>query len=140
MDKFDKICIIEDDYTTRSVLEYILTEYGYKVSAFDSIPQESQIDEHCVLLVDVRIGARRSAGIEFAMSLPPEKMKLPLMFMSNWRKIGVQNELDELARRRGQEPEWLQKPIELDILSSEITKACEKASKRRTANGKQHKP
>jgi FixJ family two-component response regulator len=117
------ILVIEDDYTSRIVMDTLLTDLGFRTKIFEERPIVTEIEDECVLIVDVRIGKQKSAGIEFIIQLPDKKRELPLIFMSNWNRSGVEKELSVLITCRKNGFRWIAKPFEIDTLESEINKA-----------------
>jgi len=117
------IILIEDDYSSRLVLKSFLEDRGYELKCYKEPPAPEEIPDNALLIVDVRLGGQRAAGIQFVLSLPEDKIKLPLILISNWGRDRIKSDLKDLETKRKSKFRWMDKPIQLDLLEGEMDEA-----------------
>ena len=86
------VIVIDDDPGVRKALQNLLRSIGLQVEALES-PQQffdrKLPDGPCCLVVDVRLPGK--SGLDFQEELTKAKVRLPLIFITAWRRQDVRS-------------------------------------------------
>lgn len=123
-DNCNRVVIIDDDDTVRSVLSDYLEDEGYEVMPFES-PDEAEpvLKPTDILIVDVRLQSEYSKGVDFIIHLRNKDNKYEstkTIFISNFGRERVSLNLQKL---KFSSYEWLDKPFEMLELANAIQRS-----------------
>jgi DNA-binding response OmpR family regulator len=112
-DPIKKVAVVDDDYTTRTLISDFLTDRGFLVAA-GAKPEEidGQVEQCQAFIMDVMIGNNRYAGIDYIIE-QRQRARIapgtPVIFISNFG-----NDREEIQSRLLQagKHDWLDKPIQ----------------------------
>jgi DNA-binding response OmpR family regulator len=111
-----KLAVVDDDFTSRTILKDFLEDQGYQVEAADRPEELKDLSQVNLLIMDVMIYKDRLAGINFILD---QKLRGKIseqhgiIFISNYAKSSV---IDELLSQLGEihkDYEWFDKPLNL---------------------------
>jgi DNA-binding response OmpR family regulator len=118
-----RVVLIEDDDTICDLISDFLDDEEYEFDVFNSIEEaKSKVKTTDILIVDVMINRKRSAGVDFVLDLKknlPEFSRKKVIFISNYERKPVDPKLQELEGQYS----WLNKPfdmLELDLAIEEV--------------------
>jgi DNA-binding response OmpR family regulator len=115
-----KIAVVDDDYTTRTLISEFLEDVGYVTKVEKSPAQLQSIEGYDAVVMDVRIGNDRYAGIDYVLEQRRTgKLGLgtPVIFISNFGRGTA--EIEGRLQKVGSY-EWLNKPIEFTELDQTL--------------------
>jgi CheY-like chemotaxis protein len=118
-----RLLVVEDDVEVATLLQAVLTSYGYAVEMADALSVLQASREHLpdLILLDVRMPS--ASGLETARHLHdlPETSDIPIVLMSSMPDVA------QSAAQLGAAG-YLKKPFELDDLLAVVKRALGSAT------------
>lgn len=112
-----RVIVIEDDETTRDIINDHLEDMGFDFLSFSSPDKVivNNLKSDDIFIIDVRMGQNRTGGIDFIINLRDKNSKFnnnKVIFTSNFGRERVEHKLSKIKG----EFKWIDKPIEFTFL------------------------
>jgi FixJ family two-component response regulator len=124
------IYIVDDDQSMRASLQRLLTEVGFQTRVYGSTGQfllDPLPDQPACLLLDVRLPG--PSGLELQAALQRHNVEVPVIFLT-----GHANVASSVQAMKAGAVDFLEKPVEPDILFAAIRSALARGESRRAAH------
>jgi FixJ family two-component response regulator len=125
------IHIVDDDESMRTALQRLLTEGGFQTRAYGSTGEfllEPLPDQSACLLLDVRLPG--PSGLELQAALQRQNVEVPVIFLTGHGDVA-----SSVRAMKAGAVDFLEKPVEPNILFAAIRSALAKDESRRAARG-----
>src|SRR5271166_4284013 len=123
------IHIVDDDESMRTALQRLLTEGGFQTRAYGSTGEfllEPLPDQPACLLLDVRLPG--PSGLDLQAALQRQNVALPVIFLTGHADVA-----SSVRAMKTGAVDFLEKPVEPDILFAAIRSALAHEESRRAA-------
>lgn len=124
------IYIVDDDQSMRASLQRLLTEVGFQTRVYGSTGEfllDPLPDQPACLLLDVRLPG--PSGLELQAALRRHNVEVPVIFLT-----GHANVASSVQAMKAGAVDFLEKPVEPDILFAAIRSALARGESRRAAH------
>jgi FixJ family two-component response regulator len=124
------IYIVDDDQSMRASLQRLLTEVGFQTRVYGSTGEfllDPLPDQPACLLLDVRLPG--PSGLELQAALQRHNVEVPVIFLT-----GHANVASSVQAMKAGAVDFLEKPVEPDILFAAIRSALARGESRRAAH------
>ena len=124
------IYIVDDDQSMRASLQRLLTEVGFQTRVYGSTGEfllDPLPDQPACLLLDVRLPG--PSGLELQAALQRRNVEVPVIFLT-----GHANVASSVQAMKAGAVDFLEKPVEPDILFAAIRSALARGESRRAAH------
>jgi FixJ family two-component response regulator len=121
--------IVDDDESMRKALQRLLTEGGYQTCTYGSTGEfllQPLPDQNGCLLLDVRLPG--PSGLELQSALQRRNVELPVIFLTGHADVA-----SSVRAMKAGALDFLEKPVEPEVLFEAIRRALERHESRRTA-------
>jgi FixJ family two-component response regulator len=121
--------IVDDDEAMRIALQRLLAEAGFQTRVYGSTGEfllEPLPDQPACLLLDVRLPG--PSGLELQAALQRQNVEVPVIFLT-----GHANVASSVRAMKAGAVDFLEKPVEPDVLFAAIRSALAKEESRRAA-------
>jgi FixJ family two-component response regulator len=121
--------IVDDDEAMRIALQRLLAEVGFQTRVYGSTGEfllEPLPDQPACLLLDVRLPG--PSGLELQAALQRQNVEVPVIFLT-----GHANVASSVRAMKAGAVDFLEKPVEPDVLFAAIRSALAKEESRRAA-------
>jgi FixJ family two-component response regulator len=121
--------IVDDDEAMRIALQRLLAEVGFQTRVYGSTGEfllEPLPDQPACLLLDVRLPG--PSGLELQAALQRQNVEVPVIFLT-----GHANVASSVRAMKAGAVDFLEKPVEPDVLFTAIRSALAKEESRRAA-------
>jgi FixJ family two-component response regulator len=123
------IHIVDDDESMRTALQRLLTEGGFQTRAYGSTGEfllEPLPDQPACLLLDVRLPG--PSGLELQAALQRHNVGVPVIFLTGHADV-----VSSVRAMKAGAVDFLEKPVEPDVLFAAIRSALAQGESRRAA-------
>ena len=123
------IHIVDDDQSMRAALQRLLTEAGFQTRVYGSTGEfllEPLPDQPACLLLDVRLPG--PSGLELQAALQRRNVEVPVIFLTGHADVA-----SSVRAMKAGAVDFLEKPVEPDILFAAIRSALARGESRRAA-------
>ena len=115
-----RVVLIEDDDTMCVLIHDFLDDEGYDFEVFNSIKKaRDNVKPMDILIVDVMINKKRSAGVDFVLELREKFLEFSarkVIFISNFGRGPIDKKLKQMENQYI----WLNKPFDMLELAKGI--------------------
>jgi FixJ family two-component response regulator len=123
------IHIVDDDQSMRASLQRLLTEVGFQTRVYGSTGEfllEPLPDQPACLLLDVRLPG--PSGLELQAALQRRNVEVPVIFLTGHADVA-----SSVRAMKAGALDFLEKPVEPDVLVAAIRSALARGESRRAA-------
>jgi FixJ family two-component response regulator len=124
------IYIVDDDQSMRASLQRLLTEVGFQTRVYGSTGEfllDPLPDQPACLLLDVRLPG--PSGLELQAALQRHNVEVPVIFLTGHADVA-----SSVQAMKAGAADFLEKPVEPDILFAAIRSALARGESRRAAH------
>jgi FixJ family two-component response regulator len=124
------IYIVDDDQSMRASLQRLLTEVGFQTRVYGSTGEfllDPLPDQPACLLLDVRLPG--PSGLELQAALQRHNVEVPVIFLTGHADVA-----SSVQAMKAGAVDFLEKPVEPDILFAAIRSALARGESRRVAH------
>jgi FixJ family two-component response regulator len=124
------IYIVDDDQSMRASLQRLLTEVGFQTRVYGSTGEfllDPLPDQPACLLLDVRLPG--PSGLELQAALQRHNVEVPVIFLTGHADVA-----SSVQAMKAGAVDFLEKPVEPDILFAAIRSALARGESRRAAH------
>jgi FixJ family two-component response regulator len=124
------IYIVDDDHSMRASLQRLLTEVGFQTRVYGSTGEfllDPLPDQPACLLLDVRLPG--PSGLELQAALQRHNVEVPVIFLTGHADVA-----SSVQAMKAGAVDFLEKPVEPDILFAAIRSALARGESRRAAH------
>jgi FixJ family two-component response regulator len=124
------IYIVDDDQSMRASLQRLLTEVGFQTRVYGSTGEfllDPLPDQPACLLLDVRLPG--PSGLELQAALQRHNVEVPVIFLTGHADIA-----SSVQAMKAGAVDFLEKPVEPEILFAAIRSALARGESRRAAH------
>jgi FixJ family two-component response regulator len=130
MNETPLIYIVDDDQSMRASLQRLLTEVGFQTRVYGSTGEfllDPLPDQPACLLLDVRLPG--PSGLELQAALRRHNVEVPVIFLTGHADVA-----SSVQAMKAGAVDFLEKPVEPDILFAAIRSALARGESRRAAH------